>query len=113
MLIGSMRDRVAFHRLNATADIYGNPTSGYEESPFLTVWASLREGRGRESVESGRLEVATTAVVTVRSSVDTRAIGLDDQARIDGQKYQIRSIVNPDRRGRFLEMVVERGAAQG
>jgi len=111
--IGQLRDRVSFHRLDATTDAYGNVTSGYSGAAFLTVWGAFRPERGRERIEGGRLEASHAGVLTVRSSSDTRAVTTADQARIDGVEYQIRTIANPDRRGRFLEMTVERGVAQG
>ena len=71
---GQLRDRAAFYRLNATPDGYGNTSTGWAASPFLTVWAAFRPERGRERVEAGRLESAVAGVLTVRSSSDTRAV---------------------------------------
>ncbi len=113
MSIGQLRDRVAFHRLDSTADDYGNVSSGYSATAFLTVWGGFKPERGRERLEAGRLEASHAGVLTVRSSSDTRGVTEADQVRIDGVAYQIRTIANPDRRGRFLEMTVERGVGQG
>lgn len=111
MAAGPMRDRVAFHRLNATADDYGNPTSGYAATAFLERWGAFRPERGRERLQAGRLEAAVAGVLTVRSDSGTRGVTEADKAVIGGADYQIRSITNPDRRGRFLEMTLERGVA--
>jgi SPP1 family predicted phage head-tail adaptor len=110
---GGLRDRCAFHRLDTTSDAYGNPTSGYSGTAFLTVWGRLRVERGRERVEGGRLQSEVAATLTIRSSADARGVTEVDQVRIDGETFQIRAITNPDRRGRFLEMTLERGTAQG
>jgi len=112
-MIGRMRDRVSFHRLNTTGDDYGNPTSGYSATAFLTVWGKMAPERGRERVEGGRLQSEVSAVLTVRSSSDARGVTEADEARVDGVRYQIRGITNPDRRGRFLEMTLERGPGAG
>lgn len=107
--IGHLRARAEFYRRNETRDDYGNVSSGWTATPFLRVWAGLEMERGRERIEAGRLESAVSGVLTVRFSTETRAITAADKVRIGGEDYAIRTITDPDRRRRFLEMVVERG----
>lgn len=101
--------RLAFHRLDATPDEYGNTSSGWSETPFLTVWAELRETMARERMEGGRLDSAQTAKAYIRFSPESQAITTADQARSNGREYNIRGIVNINERNRTLELTLERG----
>ena len=108
-MIGRMRDRAAFFRLNTVSDAYGNPSSGFAGSAYLTRWGKLQVERGQEKLEAGRLESSLQAVLKIRSDTETRTITAADKVEVDGEAYQIRSISNPDRRERFLELHLERG----
>tara|TARA_Y100000815_G_scaffold228067_1_gene216877 strand:- start:305 stop:646 length:342 start_codon:yes stop_codon:yes gene_type:complete len=108
---GQLRDRVSFYRLTEADDGYGNVHSGWADDPFLTVWGAFQPERGRERLEAGRMESAVAGVLTVRSSADARAVTPADKVAVKGEDYAIRSITNPDRRNRFLEILVERGVA--
>lgn len=109
MPAGQLRDQVTFQRATRTADGAGGATLVWQN--VRTVWGGFRPQRGRETLEAGRLESAVAGVLTVRSSPDTRDITAADRVQIDGASYQIRTITNPDRRNKMLEMVVERGVA--
>lgn len=108
---GPKRKRVAFQRLDTTADTYGNPTSG-TWATFLTVWGRLREVGGREMVAGAGLEAAMMATVTVRSSTLTRAVTAADRMLIDSVEWNIRSIRNPDEQGGEIEFTCQREVAQ-
>jgi SPP1 family predicted phage head-tail adaptor len=109
MRAGHLRSRCAFERRDATADIYGNTSSGWVA--LVTVSGGLSVERGRERMDAGRLESAVGGVLTVRSSSETRAITAADRVTIVGDVYVIISITDPDQRGATLEMLVERGGA--
>ncbi len=53
--------------------------------------------------------------ITVRHSSQTVLVDTDWMAKNErtGVKYQIRSIVNPDQKKAFIEMLCERGAETG
>lgn len=110
MRAGLLRDRVAFQRQAEEGDDGGGQAVAW--STQFTVWGGFRPERGRERLEADRLESAVAGVLTVRSSSQTGQVTAEWRAVIDGEPYQIRAITNPDRRGRFLEMTVERGVAQ-
>lgn len=109
MRAGHLRDRVTFQRETRTADGAGGATIVWQN--LVTVWGGFRPQRGREQLEAGRLESAVAGVLTVRSSPGTRDVTAADRVQIDDVPYQIRTITNPDRRGKTLELVVERGVA--
>ena len=106
---GKLRERVVFEKEVQTPDGGG----GYELS-----WAPLKETRGqlmlergRERVEAGRIESAVAGVLRVRWQPGLNELSADDRAVIDGVAYNIRSVTQPDRRNRALEIVLERGVA--
>lgn len=111
MSIGQMKKRVTFHRPLAADDGYGNPTSGFDPTPYLSVRGHWRPERGREALAAGRLESVVAGVLRVRGSSASAAITTADRATFDGEDYQIRAITNPDQRGRWYELRIERGAA--
>ena len=106
---GQLRDRIAFKSFSYGDDSMGGGAVTWTTQ--LTVWGSLMPERGREQLEAGRLESAVAGVVKIRGSVSSRTITPEWICTIDGVDYNIRSITNPDRRNRYLEMVVERGVA--
>lgn len=106
---GHLRSRVQFDRWTVNSDGAGGGGSIW--SAFLTTRGQLLPERGRETLAAGRLESATLAVLKIRSSIAARGITAADTAVVDGVRYQIRTITNPDQHDRWLEMVVERGAA--
>jgi SPP1 family predicted phage head-tail adaptor len=109
MAIGNMRKRFTFQRESRTP----NNSGGYAHtwSTVATVWGSFRPERGSERLDRGRLADPVRGTVRVRSSSTTRTITAEDRVTFDSTSYQIRSIINPDQRNRFLEMVVERNVA--
>lgn len=106
---GLMRDRITFQQ-EREEPIGGG---GYELNwhTAATVWGQLAPERGSERVEAGRMEASVGAVLRVRYSADTAAITAGWRALIDGEPYNIRSVTQPDRRNRIIEMTVERGVA--
>ena len=107
MVAGQLRDRVAFQKKVSVSDGGGGSTTSWQTQ--FTVWGGFRPERGRERLEAGRLESAVAGVLKVRSSVQARTVDASWRVLIDSVAYQVRSITNPDRRDRFLEMTIERG----
>lgn len=106
---GQLRKRVTFQVETRVPDGGG----GFSETwgGDIVVWGQLVPERGSERLEAGRLEAALGGVLRIRSSSETAVITEAYTVKIDGQRYQIRSISNPDQRGKVLEMVVEKGVA--
>lgn len=109
--IGQLRDRARFHRLDVTTDAIGGRTSGFSAAHYLEVWGALSVARGRDGQGGGRMQSEVDAVLTVRSTEASRAVATADKVVIDGVDYAIRSIANPDRRARWIEMQLRRGGA--
>lgn len=109
MRAGRLRDRVSFQAEQPASDGAGGNTVSWAAQ--FTVWGGVAEDRGRERVEGGRLAAPFVAVLTVRSSADTRRVTPDWRCVIKGEVWNIRSVGNPDRRSKALEMVIERGVA--
>ncbi len=105
-----LRDRVTFEVETRTDDGGGGAELSW--TVVATVWGDFAPERGRERVQAGRLESAVAGVLTVRSDMTTRAIAAEThRVLIDSVAYQIRSITNPDRCNRYLELAIERGPA--
>lgn len=109
-MIGKLRDRVTFERQAAGSDDFGNTATG-TWATFTEVYGGFAPESVSERLEAGRLEAAVAGRLMVRSTAKTRAITEADRVVIDGTTYNIRSIVNRDRRNYMLEMTVERGVA--
>lgn len=111
MAAGRRNRRVSFHRLDSTTDDYGNVSTGFSATPFLTVWGELRDMRGAERDEGAGLSSIVRSELRVLYSADTAAVTEADQVRVGSRVYNIRSIDNPDEINRDLVMVLERGVA--
>jgi SPP1 family predicted phage head-tail adaptor len=110
MTAGQLRNRVAFQQ-ELRADDGGGGSEVTWPTAF-TVWGGFRPERGQERLEAGRLQSAVAGVLTVRATSQTDQIKAEDwRCTIDGDPYNIRSIVDRDMRGKFYEMTVERGVA--
>jgi SPP1 family predicted phage head-tail adaptor len=106
---GLMRDRVTLQVEQEAPDGGGGYVLAWHD--VATVWGHLTEERGRERLESGRIEGALGAVLKVRHSADTERVNPGWRAVIDGVEYNITSVSQPDRRNRVVEMTVVRGVA--
>ena len=107
MATGQMRDRVVFQEeVNNPDGQLGNTTTWAD---VVTRWCRFREERGGERLEQGRLESPQRGTITVRSDSVVQSITTEHRAVINTEPFQIRSIANPDRRNKLVEMVVERG----
>ncbi|WP_322884120.1 phage head closure protein [Sinorhizobium medicae] len=108
---GELRHKIELQVRTLVDDGYGNEIAGPFETQ-ATVHAKFHYLRGGEEVMAGRLAGKQPAIVTVRSSVATRA--LTTSWRIlttDGEAWNIRSITDPDGRRAWLEILAEKGVA--
>lgn len=110
---GKFRDRVQIQREidGGALDAYGNPSA-----PVWTglgaLWGDLREATGREVIASGRLEAPSMATLRFRNSALARSITAGDRIVARGATWSIMSApIDPDGRGRLIEIRIERNVA--
>ncbi|MBZ9973507.1 head-tail adaptor protein [Mesorhizobium sp. BR1-1-12] len=121
---GALNCRVTFQVRGDLTDPYGNTTPG--AGPFadvFTISARLAPMVPRltvEAVTAARLAALQPYNLTVRSCADTRAVtpawrvydarkGMADDVPI--RFWNIKTVINPDERGRYIEMLCVEGEA--
>lgn len=108
---GELSHRVAFDRRRNADDGYGNTTAEWVEQ--FVVAAKVKARFGGESFDQARLAGQQPVTIVVRQSSDTLQIAADWRARDAraGTEYAIRSIVDPDDGGAWLELLCQTGVA--
>lgn len=114
MTAGPLRERVGFYPRPLADDGMGNQQSSYLDEADFIVAANIKPKLGGEGVLADRLQGKKLVNITVRCS---RATGLVTEAWMakderTGVTYNIRSIINPDQRKHYFEMLCEEGVAQ-
>lgn len=109
MPAATLRKRVTFQASGGAGDGGGGRQLAWSDAG--TVWGGFKPERGGERLDNGRVAASLAGVLTVRSSVATRAITEKHRVLIDGAPFAIRSVSNPDQRNRWLEFTVEEGVA--
>lgn len=110
MEAGALRERFAFSKRAAVDDGLGN-----EQGEWLiqfTVWAKRLTLKGGETVLANRLAGRAPAIITIRSSTQTREITADWRC-VDarsGEEFNIRA-VQPGPKRDVIELLVETGVA--
>lgn len=113
MQAGNLRERVGFYRRAMASDGYGNSEGAFPAEPEFSVAANIKPRLGGEQVLQSRLQGVNLVNITVRWSSETAQVEPDWIVKNErtGEVYNIRSIINPDERRRFIEMLCERGAS--
>jgi len=109
MRSGRLRFPVTFRRLSQVDDGYGNVSDG----TFVDLhqdFADVIPSTGKEVVDRGAVEAIHMARLICRSSTLTRAVTEADIVVYNDVEWNIRSVSNPDRRGKWLEFIIERGS---
>lgn len=113
MSAGRLRGRVTFEQEVKSPD--GGGGASIEWGNGFSVWGGFKPERGQERMEAGRLQASLAGVLTVRGSSKVDRVTEDWSVLISVRgiesRYQIRSISNPDERGKYIEMSVEKGKA--
>lgn len=115
MRAGRMRAKVWFQVGKETPN--GSGGRAIEWETFARTRGEYRPELGRETLKAGRLESAAAGVLKVRRSSVTADVTTEHRVVIfspghkDGVAHQIRSISDPNQKGREIEMLVERGVA--
>jgi len=108
---GLLASLVQFQSERRTPDDIGGDEIAWHDEFELKGY--LRPERGREALEAGRIQESTFGTLTVRYDPGLAAsIRANWRCLIDGQPWQIVNVNNSVKRGRTLEMVVQRGVAQ-
>ena len=107
---GQLREVAVFERLTSGAvDAYGNIYSGW--SSLATRSVDLVERLGKEAIQGGELSDVVPATMRVRKDSVSETITHADRVTVRGSIWAIKSIVQTDRKGEMLEMLIERGVA--
>ncbi len=110
-----MREKLHFQKRGTTTSPWtGEEIESGEYETVFTEPARLKPGLGSETIIANRIQGIQPYTATVRSSTRTRGVGTDWRvvdAR-DGREFAIKSIVNPDERDRYLDMIVIEGALE-
>jgi head-tail adaptor len=109
---GELSHRVAFDKRQDASDDYGNTQSVFVEQ--FIVSAKVQAKFGGEAVTAARLTGQQPVTIVVRQSSKTIQIKPDWRARDarEGTEYAIRSIVDPDDGGAWLELLCQTGVAE-
>lgn len=110
---GDLRERVGFYRREIEDDGAGNVQGAFGTAPAFVVWAQVRPRLGGEGVFAARLQGKNAVNITVRRSASTLLVTTDWIAKNEqsGEVFNIRSIIDPDMKRVFLEMLCEKGVA--
>lgn len=113
MQAGDLRNKIAFYRRIIIDDGYGNKTGGYPDKPTFILSGNVRPRLGGEAVLAGRLAGRNTVNITVRMSDAARSITSDWKATDlrSGTEYNIRSIIDPDGKRQWVELLCDEGVA--
>lgn len=103
---GQMRERVTIQQENETSDGGGGYSVAWID--VASVAAQVRPLRGKEQLEHMQMQDSTLFTVTIRYRSD-----VTPKMRLDwiGTILNIRAVINPDQRRRFLEITCEAGVA--
>jgi SPP1 family predicted phage head-tail adaptor len=109
---GELRHRIGFEKRAEIDDGYGNLSSGEFEEQFV-VSAKVQARVGGESVQAARLASQQPVSLTIRRSSNTRKITEEWRAHDvrNDVYYNIRSIIDPDDRGAWIELLCQSGVA--
>jgi SPP1 family predicted phage head-tail adaptor len=107
--IGSLRERVTLQSETRNPDAAGGAVVSWSALAHApTVWARVEPLLGREALQAMQLKAPVSYRVTMRWRDDiTAAMRLVWGARV----LNIRSIINPDERRRYIEILCEEGVA--
>lgn len=113
-----MREKLHFQKRQLEPDPWGGDPRPGDFATVFTEPARLKPGLGSETIIASRLAGIQPYTVTVRSSTRTRGVSTawrvvdargpqppNEKARV----FAIKSIVNPDEKGRYIDLVVVEG----
>lgn len=111
MRAGLLNKRCAFLRRATIDDGYGNVRGAW--APLITVWGGLRFESDEERLAADRPQSQAMGRLTIRCSAAAEGITAADCVEIDGERWNVQAIAQRDQHGRYLEIKVMRGGAEG
>lgn len=107
---GNLRERITFERnAEGAIDAYGNVYSGW--ATLATRYGDLRERTGKEAITGGVLSDNGAATLRVRKDSTTETVTAADRVSARGITWAIKNVIQIDRKGTMLEMLLEKGVA--
>lgn len=112
----NFREPVQFQRKvnDGQRDGMGNLSGEWEDLFQARGW--LRETRGKERIEAGRLEASATSTLRVKVSPTGPAWQVSAEDRVSARGYYwsiVSAPIDPEGRGTMIEFTLERGGAVG
>lgn len=108
-MIGKLRERVTFQQESRVADGGGGHALSWANiGTNPTVWARVKPISGREQIQAMQLAGILTHRVTVRHRTD---ITTSMKIVWGSISLNIRSIINPDEKSKYLELLCEEKVA--
>lgn len=106
MRIGDLRKRVTIQSETPTSDNAGGYALAWTD--VATVWAEIEPLGGNEVFAAQHLEGHVTHRVTMRYR---GGVTTDMRLTCGSRAFNIRAVLNTDERNRWIELLVEEGAA--
>jgi head-tail adaptor len=107
---GQLREVAVFERLTSGAvDAMATFIQGGRLWPLaMLTWLSVLE---KEAIQGGELSDVVPATLRLRKDSVTSTFTHADRVTVRGALWAIKSIVQTDRKGAMLEVLIERGVA--
>ncbi|MBF0185463.1 MAG: phage head closure protein [Magnetococcales bacterium] len=109
MNAGDLNLRATFQARRPGSGSFGDVVTVWKN--IITVWASLKLGRGQEKIVSGRAVMTTTWEIAIRYNTELANPQVAAAFRIlcDGRTFAIQGVM-PDRSNGMIKFVVIEGA---
>lgn len=109
---GRLNRRAAFYRRAVLGTpVAGNARGGFEQTPFLTVWADFRQTPGRQVVSAGLAEDQIGGTLRIRDSAKAREITAADRCTMQGVSFALVSVGLAETSEGYIEMILRREVA--
>ena len=108
MRLGPLRQRVNIQARSATVDAFGQESETW--ATVATVWASVEPLSGRELLAAQQVQGETTHRIRMRYQA-----GVTTSTRLlfNLRPFDVRSVINKNEAGAFLELLCTEGPTNG
>ena len=108
MRLGPLRQRVNIQARSATVDAFGQESETW--ATVATVWASVEPLSGRELLAAQQVQGETTHRIRMRYQA-----GVTTSSRLlfNLRPFDVRSVINKNESGAFLELLCTEGPTNG
>lgn len=115
---GDLRTLVTIERRTATPDGVGGFTEAWAADPAGGAWAKVEAAGGimgmAAAMSAGRVSPSNTYKITVRFRGDGNGApywSANDRVIVNGREYGIMSVVDPDGRRKFIQIIAQENRA--